>query len=368
MQELIKQLVESNGADIVCDSKVVKQINDAGGFTNADMKPYKGILKTIVEKGYTQQLLDIGSKTDKVDTLIDTCAQQNGLNRNEVSYAFACVMYGLGWDATIPTPPANMPLFIPIPTMEMASQQQQQEAMAQKRLVDVKIARKKAEESARKKAEKEAARLKKEKEEARKKAKAEADARRRAEIEAARKQKEKEAAENRRKAEELARIKAEEARRRAEEIAARKRKEEEEEAARKEAEAVAARERAETEKRVKIAAEKRKEQFKKNVEKSVKILGILSLTICIALIIANAVYTYLESDSWFWSLLAAVMTFLVEAGELFIVGKIIEDSDIETESPDRSTIAHLIWRSIWVTAMIVIGEIVSIWLINQYMV
>ena len=79
------------------------------------------------------------------------------------------------------------------------------------------------------------------------------------------------------------------------------------------------------------------------------------------LIIINSIMAYVES-SWYGCLLAVVVTFFLFYGELEIVGKVVDECEIGSESKTQLTILHYIWRAMWITGMVVLGEVIFLWL------
>lgn len=97
-----------------------------------------------------------------------------------------------------------------------------------------------------------------------------------------------------------------------------------------------------------IAAARRKEKF---VEVGEKVMYGLFLAACVILIIVNSLLAYSESGSWFLCILSGVGSFFLGAGELFLIGRAVDEHKIE------GSLLHLIWRTMWIAGMVIAGEV-----------
>lgn len=146
MHTIIKKIIKKQGQDVITSKILVNCIDDEGGFSDVEMRPYKKILKLIIDENYSRKLLDIGAWNAEAEMLARTCAQRSLIQEEGVLYVFACLAYGLGWLSKAPKVPAE----------EKKIKQQE----AKKKAEENEAARKKAatesrqkEEAARKKAE-----------------------------------------------------------------------------------------------------------------------------------------------------------------------------------------------------------------------
>lgn len=147
MHTIIKKIIKKQGQDLITSKILVNCIDDEGGFSDVERRPYKKILKLIIEEGYSRKLLDIGAWNAEAEMLARTCAQRSLIQEEGVLYVFACLAYGLGWLSKAPKVPAEVKK---IKQQEAKKKAEEVEA-AQKR--NEEVIRKNAEEVARKKAE-----------------------------------------------------------------------------------------------------------------------------------------------------------------------------------------------------------------------
>ncbi|MBQ7530272.1 MAG: hypothetical protein IJT12_01020 [Paludibacteraceae bacterium] len=102
MHVIIKKIIKNRGTDIICSNIFVNCIDDEGGFADVEARPYKKILKNVVQDGYTRKLLDIGKWNAEAELLARSFARKNKLQEEAALYAFSCLAYGLGWLHTYP--------------------------------------------------------------------------------------------------------------------------------------------------------------------------------------------------------------------------------------------------------------------------
>ncbi len=119
-------------------------------------------------------------------------------------------------------------------------------------------------------------------------------------------------------------------------------------------------------KRLSEQGEIKKYKLKESANRFSNVWGIAMLVVWAILLIINAIVVYAESDSWWMSILAAVVTFFAFFGEMSLVVKIDEDNPIETSSPNALTIAHIIWRTIWVLGLCAVGEYILMVIFRYY--
>ena len=74
-------------------------------------------------------------------------------------------------------------------------------------------------------------------------------------------------------------------------------------------------------------------------------------------LIVNAIYTWV-ANSWFSCVIWVIITVVVFYCLMVLVDKASEEFPIETKSPNAGSIAHLIWRIIWVLGLSIICEII----------
>lgn len=165
MHTIIKKIIKKQGQDVITSKILVNCIDDEGGFSDVEKRPYKKILKLIIEEGYSRKLLDIGAWNAEAEMLARTCAQRSLIQEEGVLYVFACLAYGLGWLSKAPKVPAEVKK---IKQQEAKKKAEENEAarkkaeIAEKRALEAERRAKDAEkkaleaEEARKKSEKEA--------------------------------------------------------------------------------------------------------------------------------------------------------------------------------------------------------------------
>lgn len=108
MHTIIKKIIKKQGQDVITSKILVNCIDDEGGFSDVEKRPYKKILKLIIEEGYSRKLLDIGAWNAEAEMLVRTCAQRSLIQEEGVLYVFACLAYGLGWLSKAPKVPAEV--------------------------------------------------------------------------------------------------------------------------------------------------------------------------------------------------------------------------------------------------------------------
>lgn len=147
MHTIIKKIIKKQGQDVITSKILVNCIDDEGGFSDVEMRPYKKILKLIIDENYSRKLLEIGAWNAEAEMLARTCAQRSLIQEEGVLYVFACLAYGLGWLSKAPNVATEVKK---IKQQETKKKAKEVEA-AQKR--NEEVIRKNAEEAARKKAE-----------------------------------------------------------------------------------------------------------------------------------------------------------------------------------------------------------------------
>ena len=108
MHTIIKKIIKKRGQDVITSKILVNNIDDEGGFSDVEKRPYKKILKLIIEEGYSRKLLDIEAWNAEAEMLARTCAQRSLIQEEGVLYVFACLAYGLGWLSKAPKVPAEV--------------------------------------------------------------------------------------------------------------------------------------------------------------------------------------------------------------------------------------------------------------------
>ena len=174
MHTIIKKILKKQGQDVITSKILVNCIDDEGGFSDVERRPYKKILKLIIEEGYSRKLLEIGAWNAETEMLARTCAQRSLIQEEGVLYVFACLAYGLGWLSKAPKVPAEVKK---IKQQEAKKKAEENEAArkkaeiaekraleaerrakdAEKKALEAEEARKKSEKEAKDKAEKQAA-------------------------------------------------------------------------------------------------------------------------------------------------------------------------------------------------------------------
>lgn len=108
MHTIIKKIIKKQGQDVITSKILVNCIDDEGGFSDVEKRPYKKILKLIIEEDYSRKLLEIGAWNAETEMLARTCAQRSLIQEEGVLYVFACLAYGLGWLSKAPKVPAEV--------------------------------------------------------------------------------------------------------------------------------------------------------------------------------------------------------------------------------------------------------------------
>lgn len=108
MHTIIKKIIKKQGQDVITSKILVNCIDDEGGFSDVERRPYKKILKLIVDENYSRKLLEIGAWNAEAETLARTCAQRSLIQEEGVLYVLACLAYGLGWLSKAPKVPAEV--------------------------------------------------------------------------------------------------------------------------------------------------------------------------------------------------------------------------------------------------------------------
>lgn len=108
MHTIIKKIIKKQGQDVITSKILVNCIDDEGGFSDVERRPYKKIIKLIIDEGYSRKLLDVGAWNAEAEMLARTCAQRSLIQEEGVLYVFACLAYGLGWLSKAPKVPAEV--------------------------------------------------------------------------------------------------------------------------------------------------------------------------------------------------------------------------------------------------------------------
>lgn len=96
---------------------------------------------------------------------------------------------------------------------------------------------------------------------------------------------------------------------------------------------------------------------KKQIDRTSKIFTIGLVVLWAFFLIVNAIYTWV-ANSWFSCVIWVIITVVVFYCLMVLVDKASEEFPIETESPNAGSIAHLVWRIIWVLGLSIICEII----------
>ena len=96
---------------------------------------------------------------------------------------------------------------------------------------------------------------------------------------------------------------------------------------------------------------------KKQIDRTSKMFTIGLVILWAFFLIVNAIYTWV-ANSWFSCIIWVIITVVVFYCLMVLVDKASEVFPIETESPNAGSIAHLVWRIIWVLGLSIICEII----------
>ena len=80
--------------------------------------------------------------------------------------------------------------------------------------------------------------------------------------------------------------------------------------------------------------------------------------------IGNPVYCYLRNHSGVGAFLILFLTLLIGYLELCFLNLTQEFAEIEHVVPNVKTVFHLIWRAVWLTALVALNEIIILFLIT----
>ena len=94
---MMKQLINNQGASFITDKRFANILLDMGCFTNYPKG--KNILKTINETDYANRILSYMDgyepKDEIFNTMFDELSTQYNYGKNDISYCFQCILYGL---------------------------------------------------------------------------------------------------------------------------------------------------------------------------------------------------------------------------------------------------------------------------------
>ena len=91
----LKNIIETDGADIVKDLRIVNILSDFKAFDDFPVSKY--ILRAIINDGYSKKLYAIGGWTPETEALCAQFANSTGFQSDYVITIFQSIAYGLGW-------------------------------------------------------------------------------------------------------------------------------------------------------------------------------------------------------------------------------------------------------------------------------
>ena len=91
----IKNIVETDGVEIVKDIRLVSILSDFRAFETIPATKY--ILRAVIADGYAQKLLTIGSWNSQSENLCNQFVSSTGFQNDYAYVVFRCLAYGLGW-------------------------------------------------------------------------------------------------------------------------------------------------------------------------------------------------------------------------------------------------------------------------------
>lgn len=95
----LKNIVETDGEDILVESRLVNILSDFQAYDSIPASKY--ILRAIISEGYSKQLLSIGQWNTTCSALIDKVVKETGFQLEYVDLIFQSLAYGLGWKTSI---------------------------------------------------------------------------------------------------------------------------------------------------------------------------------------------------------------------------------------------------------------------------
>lgn len=95
----LKNIVNLSGTDILKEQRLLNILADFNAYD--DVPSTKFIIKTIIDEGYMEKFLANGKWDLNCDKLIDQFVAMTGMQRDNVTYAFECLGFGLGWNNLI---------------------------------------------------------------------------------------------------------------------------------------------------------------------------------------------------------------------------------------------------------------------------
>lgn len=80
--------------------------------------------------------------------------------------------------------------------------------------------------------------------------------------------------------------------------------------------------------------------------------------------IGNPIYCYIQTHSGVGAFIIMLLTMLIGYLELCLLNLMQEFAEIEHVVPNVKTVFHLIWRAIWLAALVALNEMIILFLIT----
>lgn len=99
LHKKIKQCIEDEGkgSEIIASIKFIGILDDNRAFDDADVQPFKMLLREIVYRGYAKKLLELDGHTAGITVLTDKFSETTFFKEAPTLYVFQSLAYGLGW-------------------------------------------------------------------------------------------------------------------------------------------------------------------------------------------------------------------------------------------------------------------------------
>lgn len=90
----LKNIIQTEGKDIIKDTKIIHLLNDLNAFQNIPASKY--ILRAIIKDGYVEMILSLSKWDDRTDAIVQKFANSTGFVITSVEQIFRSLAFGLG--------------------------------------------------------------------------------------------------------------------------------------------------------------------------------------------------------------------------------------------------------------------------------
>lgn len=91
----LKNIIQTEGKDIIKDTKIIHILNDFNAFQNIPASKY--ILRAIIADGYAEMILGLSKWDGKADAMVQKFANSTGFVITSVEHIFRSLAFGLGF-------------------------------------------------------------------------------------------------------------------------------------------------------------------------------------------------------------------------------------------------------------------------------